>query len=144
MSRRFGLSSVVDPSRRAVEGSFLHGPRIPRGGLGAACTRTFLDLALVDAATPGRFTRYGNKYEIRASLKRAGRTIGNSADGLDGKARRRFSLDSSPPFRMTEHESHAPGTQLFCSATCPNTAFVAAIWAQWLRCMSQKESRSSL
>jgi len=28
-------------------------------------------------------------------------------------------------------------------ATCLNTAFVAAIWAQWLRCTRQKESRSS-
>jgi hypothetical protein len=28
-----------------------------------------LGVALVDAATPGRFTRYGNKYEIRATLK---------------------------------------------------------------------------
>ena len=27
-----------------------------------------LDIAQLDAATPGRFTRYGNKYEVRATL----------------------------------------------------------------------------
>ena len=31
--------------------------------------KDLLNAALVDAATPGRFTRYGNKYEIRATLK---------------------------------------------------------------------------
>lgn len=30
--------------------------------------RDLLDLAQLDTATPGRFTRYGNKYEVRANL----------------------------------------------------------------------------
>ena len=40
--------------------------------------------------------------------------------------------------------SCAPAKTRLTLATCPNTAFVAAIWAQWLRCMSRKESWSSL
>jgi hypothetical protein len=35
----------------------------------AGLHKDLLDVALVDAVTPGRFTRYGNKYEIRATLK---------------------------------------------------------------------------
>ena len=31
--------------------------------------KDLLEMAQTDAATAGRFTRYGNKYELRASLK---------------------------------------------------------------------------
>lgn len=31
--------------------------------------KDLLDFAQLDSATPGRFTRYGNKYEVRGTLK---------------------------------------------------------------------------
>jgi hypothetical protein len=34
-----------------------------------ALRRDLLDFAQLDSATPGRFTRYGNKYEVRGTLK---------------------------------------------------------------------------
>ena len=43
--------------------------------------------ALLETASPGRFTRYGNNYELRANLNGPSGRSANVLDGLDREAR---------------------------------------------------------